>query len=66
VLGNGDHREHLHGLNGHGEFVYQPSCDVCQPHHDEQSRRVEAADSDIADGQRKERAEVAHGSGQLS
>jgi len=66
VLGDGNYRKHFHGLNGQGKPIDYAGYDVSQPHHHQEPGRVEAADGNIADGEREQRTKVTHGPGKLS
>jgi len=66
VLGDGNYRQYLHGLNGQGQSIDDAGYNVSQPHHHQEPGRIEAADCNIADGEREERTEVTHGPGKLA
>jgi hypothetical protein len=66
VLGDGNYRQQLHGLNRQGQSIDDAGYNVSKPRHHQEPGRVEAADGNIADGEREERTKVTHRPGKLA
>lgn len=63
---HGGHGEDLHGFHGKRQTVHETRDDVGEAHHDEKTRRIETTGHHVPHRERKERAEIAHGTGEFT